>query len=288
MVELSSDFMDRKMPVFRDDVVFFISQSGETAETLQALRYCKQRGSLIVGITNVVGSSISRESICGLHLNAGLEMGVASTKTYTSQIISLVMFALVMCHDKFSMQPRRNEIIEGLRDLPDQIKTVLGLDAKIRSIAEQLHTQKSVLVMARGYNYATCLEGALKIKELTNMHSEGILAGELKHGPLALIDQAMPVLMVCTRDKLFPKSVNALEQIKARHGNPILICAAGDTETQALVSSYIEVPQTIDCLQSLLTVIPLQMLSLHMAQLRNLDTDRPRHLLKTYTSLDES
>ncbi|GFR75212.1 glutamine--fructose-6-phosphate aminotransferase [isomerizing], partial [Elysia marginata] len=256
----------------------------ETADTLQALRYCKQRGSLIVGITNEVGSSISRESICGVHLNAGPEMGVTSTKTYTSQIISLVMFALVMCNDRISMQPRRNEIIEGLRFLPEQIRTVLALDKKIRSIAEELHTKKSVLVMARGYNYATCLEGALKIKELTNMHSEGILAGELKHGPLALIDQAMPILMVCTRDKVFNKSVNALEQVKAREGKPILLCTAGDTETQSRASSFIEVPETIDCLQCLLTVIPLQLLSLHMAKLRDLDTDRPRHLLKTYTS----
>ncbi|KAK3772148.1 hypothetical protein RRG08_013694 [Elysia crispata] len=284
MVELSSDFMDRKMPVFRDDVVFFLSQSGETADTLQALRYCKQRGSLIVGITNEVGSSISRESVCGVHLNAGPEMGVASTKTYTSHIIALVMFSLVMCDDRLSMRQRRNEIIEGLRVLPDQIRTVLALDEKISCIAEKLHTKKSVLVMARGYNYATCLEGALKIKELTNIHSEGILGGELKHGPLALIDQAMPVLMVCMRDKVFPKSINALEQVKARKGEPILLCTKGDTETQALVNSYIEVPQTIDCLQNLLTVIPLQLLSLHMARLRNLDTDRPRHLLKTYTS----
>ncbi|XP_055875557.1 glutamine--fructose-6-phosphate aminotransferase [isomerizing] 2-like isoform X2 [Biomphalaria glabrata] len=284
MVELASDFLDRNTPIFRDDVVFFLSQSGETADTLLALRYCKQRGALIVGITNVVGSSISRESNCGVHINAGPEIGVASTKAYTSQFIALVLFALVMSEDRISMQQRRHEIIEGLQCLPEQIKTVLALDEKIHKLANELYTQKSLLVMGRGYNYATCLEGALKIKELTYMHSEGILAGELKHGPLALVDKAMPVLMVCTKDKVYSKCVNALEQVKARHGNPILICTEGDKEIQSMSNHYVEVPHTIDCLQGVLTVIPMQLLSLHIAELRKLDTDRPRHLLKTYTS----
>ncbi|KAI8794047.1 glutamine--fructose-6-phosphate aminotransferase [isomerizing] 1 [Biomphalaria glabrata] len=271
MVELASDFLDRNTPIFRDDVVFFLSQSGETADTLLALRYCKQRGALIVGITNVVGSSISRESNCGVHINAGPEIGVASTKAYTSQFIALVLFALVMSEDRISMQQRRHEIIEGLQCLPEQIKTVLALDEKIHKLANELYTQKSLLVMGRGYNYATCLEGALKIKELTYMHSEGILAGELKHGPLALVDKAMPVLMVCTKDKVYSKCVNALEQVKARHGNPILICTEGDKEIQSMSNHYVEVPHTIDCLQGVLTVIPMQLLSLHIAELRKLD-----------------
>ncbi|XP_035826139.1 glutamine--fructose-6-phosphate aminotransferase [isomerizing] 2 [Aplysia californica] len=283
MVELASDFLDRNTPVFRDDVVFFISQSGETADTLLALRYCKQRGALIVGITNVVGSSISRESNCGVHINAGPEIGVASTKAYTSQFIALVLFALVMSEDRISLQPRRMEIINGLKKLPEQIKAVLAIDDKIHSLSKELYTQRSLLVMGRGYNYATCLEGALKIKELTYMHSEGILAGELKHGPLALVDKAMPVLMVCTRDKVFTKCVNALEQVKARHGEPLLICNAGDTETQSQVNNFIEVPETIDCLQGILTVIPMQLLSLHIAELRKLDVDCPRNLAKSVT-----
>ncbi|BFZ17686.1 hypothetical protein BsWGS_20725 [Bradybaena similaris] len=283
MVELASDFLDRNTPIFRDDVVFFISQSGETADTLLALRYCKQRGALIVGVTNVVGSSISRESNCGVHINAGPEIGVASTKAYTSQFVSLALFALVMSEDRISMQARRKEIIDGLRQLPEQIKTVLALDDKIKTLAEELYTKRSLLVMGRGYNYATCLEGALKIKELTYMHSEGILAGELKHGPLALVDQTMPVLMVCTRDKVFTKCVNALQQVKARHGDPILIGTAGDTETQSSVRQFIEVPQTIDCLQGILTVIPMQLLSLHIAELRKLDVDCPRNLAKSVT-----
>ncbi|KAK2152679.1 hypothetical protein LSH36_321g00005 [Paralvinella palmiformis] len=217
MVDLASDFLDRKTPVFRDDVCFFISQSGETADTLMSLRYCKQRGALIVGITNTVGSTICRESHCGIHINAGPEIGVASTKAYTSQFISLVMFGLMMCEDRISMQNRRIEIIQGLKKLPEQIKHVLGTDNEIHALAEELYQQKSLLVMGRGYNYATCLEGALKIKELTYMHSEGILAGELKHGPLALVDKAMPVLMIVTRDPVYPKCMNALQQVKARH-----------------------------------------------------------------------
>lgn len=161
MVELASDFLDRGTPIFRDDVCFFISQSGETADTLMALRYCKQRGALIVGITNTVGSSICRESHCGVHINAGPEIGVASTKAYTSQFISLVMFGLVMSEDRLSLQQRRLEIIEGLRNLHDQIEKVLQLDEKVSELAKDLYKHKSLLIMGRGYNFATCLEGAL-------------------------------------------------------------------------------------------------------------------------------
>jgi len=264
MVELASDFLDRSTPIFRDDVCFFISQSGETADTLMALRYCKKRGALIVGITNVVGSSISRDSHCGVHINAGPEIGVASTKAYTSQFISLVMFGLMFCEDRISMQERKREIIQGLKNLPDQINEVLKIDDQIHALAQELYQQKSLLVMGRGYNYATCLEGALKIKELTYMHSEGILAGELKHGPLALVDKAMPVLMMVTRDKVFTKCMNALQQVKARHGEPILICNVDDNETQAHAQKFIAVPHNIYCLQGILTIIPLQLLSLHI------------------------
>ncbi|XP_013402660.1 glutamine--fructose-6-phosphate aminotransferase [isomerizing] 2 isoform X3 [Lingula anatina] len=283
MVELASDFLDRSTPVFRDDVCFFISQSGETADTLMALRYCKGRGALIVGITNTVGSSICRESHCGVHINAGPEIGVASTKAYTSQFISLVMFGLMMSDDRLSMQQRRKEIIQGLQKLPEQIKEVLKTDEKIHSLSQELYQQKSLLVMGRGYNYATCLEGALKIKELTYMHSEGILAGELKHGPLALVDKAMPVIMIITRDNLYPKCMNALQQVKARHGQPLVICENGDEETKHMVHKTVEVPSNVDCLQGILTVIPLQLLSLHIAELRKLDVDCPRNLAKSVT-----
>ncbi|XP_056647719.1 glutamine--fructose-6-phosphate aminotransferase [isomerizing] 2-like isoform X3 [Diorhabda sublineata] len=283
MVELASDFLDRTTPVFRDDVCFFISQSGETADTLMALRYCKLRGALIVGITNTVGSSICRESHCGVHINAGPEIGVASTKAYTSQFISLVMFALVMSEDRLSLRQRRQEIIDGLKNLQNQIRDVLKLDNKVKSLAEDLYKKKSLLIMGRGYNFATCLEGALKVKELTYMHSEGIMAGELKHGPLALVDETMPVMMIIMRDPVYTKCMNALQQVTAREGKPILICEENDKETISYSQKYLEIPRTVDCLQGILTVIPMQLLSFHIAVLKGCNVDCPRNLAKSVT-----
>ncbi|XP_059398223.1 glutamine--fructose-6-phosphate aminotransferase [isomerizing] 2-like [Carassius carassius] len=283
MVELASDFLDRITPVFRDDVCFFISQSGETADTLMALRYCKQRGALTVGVTNTVGSSICRETDCGVHINAGPEVGVASTKAYTSQFVSLIMFALMMSEDRLSMQQRRLEIINGLKKLPELIKEVLALDDKIKSIADELHHQRSLLVMGRGYNYSTCLEGALKIKEITYMHSEGIMAGELKHGPLALIDKHMPVIMIIMRDACYQKCHNALQQVTARQGRPIILCCQDDPEISKMAYKTIELPHTVDCLQGILSVIPLQLISFHLAVLRGYDVDCPRNLAKSVT-----
>nr|XP_015289059.1 PREDICTED: glutamine--fructose-6-phosphate aminotransferase [isomerizing] 1 isoform X2 [Macaca fascicularis] len=283
MVELASDFLDRNTPVFRDDVCFFLSQSGETADTLMGLRYCKERGALTVGITNTVGSSISRETDCGVHINAGPEIGVASTKAYTSQFVSLVMFALMMCDDRISMQERRKEIMLGLKRLPDLIKEVLSMDDEIQKLATELYHQKSVLIMGRGYHYATCLEGALKIKEITYMHSEGILAGELKHGPLALVDKLMPVIMIIMRDHTYAKCQNALQQVVARQGRPVVICDKEDTETIKNTKRTIKVPHSVDCLQGILSVIPLQLLAFHLAVLRGYDVDFPRNLAKSVT-----
>ncbi len=283
MVELASDFLDRNTPIFRDDVCFFISQSGETADTILALRYCKQHGALIVGITNTVGSSISRESHCGIHINAGPEIGVASTKAYTSQFISLVMFGLVMSEDSLSKKGRREEIIRGLKELPKQIKTVLDLDKQILELSKSLYTEKSLLIMGRGFNYATCLEGALKVKELTYMHSEGILAGELKHGPLAMVDPTMPIVMVITDDPVKLKCLNAFQQVHARGGEPIIICNEDDKDISELSDKLIKIPKTVDCLQGILSVIPLQLLSFHIAVLRGFDVDCPRNLAKSVT-----
>ncbi|XP_017001640.2 glutamine--fructose-6-phosphate aminotransferase [isomerizing] 2 [Drosophila takahashii] len=283
MVELASDFLDRNTPIFRDDVCFFISQSGETADTLMALRYCKQRGALIVGVTNTVGSSICRESHCGVHINAGPEIGVASTKAYTSQFISLVMFALVMSEDRLSLQQRRLEIIDALSQLDEHIRTVLNLNSQVQELAKELYQHKSLLIMGRGFNFATCLEGALKVKELTYMHSEGILAGELKHGPLALVDDEMPVLMIVLRDPVYTKCMNALQQVTSRKGRPILICEEGDNETMSFSTRSLQIPRTVDCLQGVLTVIPLQLLSYHIAVLRGCDVDCPRNLAKSVT-----
>lgn len=283
VVELASDFLDRNTPIFRDDVCFFISQSGETADTLLALRYCKQHGALIVGITNTVGSSISRESHCGIHINAGPEIGVASTKAYTSQFISLVMFGLVMSEDSIAKKPRREEIIRALKELPNQIKRVLELDDIILDIAKELHHEKSLLIMGRGFNYATCLEGALKVKELSYMHSEGIMAGELKHGPLAMVDPTMPILMIVMDDPVKLKCLNAYQQVNARGGRPLIICNENDQELTELGRKTIKIPKTVDCLQGILSVIPLQLLSFHIAVLRGFDVDCPRNLAKSVT-----
>jgi glucosamine--fructose-6-phosphate aminotransferase (isomerizing) len=280
---LASDFLDRNTPIFRDDVCFFISQSGETADTILALRYCKSRGALIVGVTNTVGSSISRESHCGIHINAGPEIGVASTKAYTSQFISLVLFALVMSEDSMSKKERREEIIRGLKNLPDQIKAVLNTDKNILDLSQQLYHEKSLLIMGRGFNYATCMEGALKVKELTYMHSEGILAGELKHGPLAMVEKSMPIVMIMLDDPVKYKVLNAYQQVHARGGEPLLITNEGDSECTSLSEKQIQIPKTVDCLQGLLSVIPLQLLSFHIAVLRGYDVDCPRNLAKSVT-----
>jgi glucosamine--fructose-6-phosphate aminotransferase (isomerizing) len=283
MVELASDFLDRSTPVFRDDVCIFISQSGETADTILALRYCKQRGALIVGFTNTVGSSISRESHCGVHLNAGPEIGVASTKAYTSQFIALVLFALVLSEDSISKEPRRKAIIDGLQQMPELIKKVLQCDKKIREYAEALYKETSLLVMGRGFNFATCLEGALKVKELTYMHSEGILAGELKHGPLAMVDDTMPIVMIIMDDHVKTKCMNAYSQVQARGGQPVLICNEDDEELKKLAHRHIPIPRTVDCLQGILCVVPMQLLSFHIAVLRGYDVDCPRNLAKSVT-----
>ncbi|CAH8531173.1 unnamed protein product [Schistosoma turkestanicum] len=283
MVELASDLLDRKTPIFRDDVCVFISQSGETADTLLAMRYCIKRGALALGITNTVGSTISRESHCGVHINAGPEIGVASTKAYTSQVIALVMFALVLSEDRISLQPKRIAIIDALSKLSDQIRSILKLDSSLQELAKTIYMKKSILVMGRGYNYATCLEGALKLKELTYMHAEGIMSGELKHGPLAMIDHESTIIMIITRDRLFKKTMNALSEIRARKGHPIVICSEGDLQVMADASYSIQIPETVDCLQSVLAVIPLQLISFHIAVQRGLDVDCPRNLAKSVT-----
>ncbi|EMD35563.1 hypothetical protein CERSUDRAFT_85515 [Gelatoporia subvermispora B] len=283
-VELASDFLDRKTPIFRDDVCVFVSQSGETADTILALRYCLERGALCVGVVNTVGSTISRETHCGVHINAGPEIGVASTKAYTSQYIALLMMALQLSEDRISLTERRTQIIEGLHQLPGHIRQVLESDKSFQDLATgMLANQRSLLLMGRGYQYATCLEGALKIKEISYMHSEGILAGELKHGPLALIDENMPVIIVMTQDSLYPKVQSAYAQITARKAQPIVICNEGDEGIPKDVKT-IRVPKSVDCLQGIVNIIPLQLLSYHLAVKNGFDVDFPRNLAKSVTT----
>ncbi|XP_018652568.1 family C44 unassigned peptidase (C44 family) [Schistosoma mansoni] len=212
-----------------------------------------------------------------------LVAGVLFTKAYTSQLIALVMFALVLSEDRISLQPKRIAIIEALSKLSDQIRSILKLDSTLQELAKTIYMKKSILVMGRGYNYATCLEGALKLKELTYMHAEGIMSGELKHGPLAMIDSESTIIMIITRDRLFKKTLNALSEIRARKGHPIVICSEGDSQVMADASFAIQIPETVDCLQSVLAVIPLQLISFHIAVQRGLDVDCPRNLAKSVT-----
>lgn len=284
LVELALDFLDRRSPVFRDDTCIFVSQLGETADSMLALQYCLERGALTVGVVNSVGSSMSRQTNCGVHINAGPEIGVALTKAYTSQYIALVLIALLLSNDRISKRERHIEIIQGLRKIPEQIKTVLELEGRIADLCNEfLNEQKSLLLLGRGYQFATALEGALKIKEISYMHSEGVLAGELKHGVLALVDNELPIIAFATRDSLFPKVMSAIEQVTAREGRPIVICNEGDNVMKEKAYATLHVPLTVDCLQGLLNVIPLQLMSYRLAVNRGIDVDFPRNLAKSVT-----
>jgi glutamine---fructose-6-phosphate transaminase (isomerizing) len=280
-VDLASEFVDRSPNVYRDDLFIFISQSGETSDTLKAVKYVKRRGALVCGITNTVGSAIARETHFGIHVNAGVEIGVASTKAYTCQIICVVMFALVMSADSSKRAERRIEIMDGLRDLPDLITETLKCESQIEKLSQDLIGCKSILVIGRGYHFSTALEGALKIKEISYVHSEGISASELKHGPIALVDESIPVILICTQDALYKEVFSALEQLSARHGNIICICNKGDEEVHKKATVVIEVPKTVDCLQCVLNVIPLQLMSYHLAKALGRNVDRPRNLAKS-------
>ncbi|CAI5465155.1 unnamed protein product [Closterium sp. Yama58-4] len=233
-LELASDMLDRNAPVYREDTAVFMSQSGETADTLAALEYARARGALCVGVTNTVGSAIARRTHCGVFINAGAEIGVASTKAYTSQIAVLVLMALAIGEDSISSKERRERIIDGLIDLPRKVRQVLRLDSEIQQLARELSGEQSLLVFGRGYNYATAVEGALKVKEVALMHSEGILAGEMKHGPLALVDATLPIIVVATRDSTCSEGILAGEM---KHGPlalvdatlPIIVVATRDS-----------------------------------------------------------
>ncbi|KAJ5298665.1 U1 small nuclear ribonucleoprotein A [Penicillium atrosanguineum] len=264
-VELASDFLDRQAPVFRDDTCVF-------------------RGALTVGIVNVVGSSISLLTHCGVHINAGPEIGVASTKAYTSQFVAMVMFALSLSEDRASKQKRREEIMEGLGKISDQFKEILKLNDPIKDMcAKFFKDQKSLLLLGRGAQFPTALEGALKIKEISYLHCEAVMSGELKHGVLALVDENLPIIMILTRDNLFTKSLNAYQQVIARGGRPIVICNQDDPEFSAAQTEKIVVPKTVDCLQGLLNVIPLQLVSYWLAVGEGLNVDFPRNLAKSVT-----
>jgi len=284
-LELASDVLDRRCPFFRDDTCIFISQSGETADTLKALEYAKAKGALCVGIVNTVGSAISRATDCGVHINAGAEIGVASTKAYTCQIVAMVLVALSLSEDSRSKHTRRDDIMQGLLKLPGCVKECLKMDGKLLELAQELKDEHSLLIFGRGFNYATALEGALKVKEVALVHSEGILAGEMKHGPLALVDKHMPIIVVCTNDGSYEKQQSVVQQLKARDGRLILIVSEDDTEMEKTAPDAVilRVPKVEDCLQAVVNIVPLQLLSYHLTVLRGHNCDQPRNLAKSVT-----
>ncbi|XVF22895.1 hypothetical protein REPUB_Repub12eG0210200 [Reevesia pubescens] len=285
-MEIASDLVDRQGPIYREDTAVFVSQSGETADTLLALEYALENGALCVGITNTVGSAIARNTHCGIHINAGCEIGVASTKAYTSQIVVMAMLALAIGDDAISSRARREAIIDGLFDLPNKVREVLKLDQEMKDLAKLLIAEQSLLVFGRGYNFATALEGALKVKEVSLMHSEGILAGEMKHGPLALVDETLPIIVIATRDTCFSKQQSVIQQLHARKGRLIVMCTKGDAAAVCPGGScrVIEVPQVEDCLQPVVSIIPLQLLAYHLTVLRGYNVDQPRNLAKSVTT----
>jgi glucosamine--fructose-6-phosphate aminotransferase (isomerizing) len=240
---------------------------------------------MCIGITNTVGSTIARMTDCGVHINAGVEIGVASTKAYTSQFIAITLFALMLAEDRKSCEEDVHRIIDDLRDLKDKIEKVLALNDQIAALAKELKEEKSLLIMGRGYQYATCVEGALKVKEISYMHSEGILAGELKHGPLALVDEHMPVMLIATKDESYSRTMNAINQVAARGGRPIVMCSEGDSDVRKFASGerILEMPVVCPQLQGILNIIPLQLLSYHLACERGANVDQPRNLAKSVT-----
>jgi glucosamine--fructose-6-phosphate aminotransferase (isomerizing) len=292
-MELASDLLDRPTPIFRNDTCIFMSQSGETADTLRSLELALKRGALCVGITNTVGSAIARLTHCGVHINAGAEIGVASTKAYTSQIVVLLILALALSGDSIASYDDRKTILEGLGSVSQAVERTLALDHQISSLAESLKDEHSLLIFGRGSNYATAIEGALKVKEVSLMHSEGILAGEMKHGPLALVDEHMPIVVIATPDSLYGKMISVIEQLRARGANLIVICSEDDGEIGQVAGQdavLLRVPRLAEYVQPIVNIVPLQMLSYHLAIKRPhkvADVDRPPNLAKSVTVLEE-
>jgi len=283
-VEYGSEFRYRNPIINPGDVVMGISQSGETADTLAALRLAKEKGALLLGICNVVGSSIARETHAGIYTHAGPEIGVASTKAFTAQVTVLTLMALRLGYLKGSIPKERYEaLVDEMSKVPGLIEKVLQTDLQIQQIAREYKDAKNFLYLGRGINFPVALEGALKLKEISYIHAEGYPAAEMKHGPIALIDENMPVVVIATRKGNYDKIVSNIMEIKARNGKIISIVSEGDTRVKALSDYSIEIPETDEMLTPLLATIPLQLLAYHIAVLLGRDVDRPRNLAKSVT-----
>ncbi len=283
-VEYASEFRYRNPVVGEKDVVIAISQSGETADTLAAISLAKSRGATILGVCNVVGSSIARATHAGSYTHAGPEIGVASTKAFTAQISVLTMMALMIAQKKGTLSERdyHNLLVE-LESIPDKVAKALDLNAQIEYISEIYKDATNFLYLGRGYNFPVALEGALKLKEISYIHAEGYPAAEMKHGPIALIDENMPVVFIATRDSSYEKIVSNIQEVKARKGQVIAIVSEGDTEIPKMADHVIEVPHTHDALMPLVAVVPQQLLSYHIAVMRGCNVDQPRNLAKSVT-----
>ena len=283
-VEYASEFRYRNPIINEKDVVIAISQSGETADTLAAIKLAKERKATIIGVCNVVGSSISRETDCGSYTHAGPEIGVASTKAFTAQVTILTLMAMMIGKRKGTISPERfNRLVVEMSAIPKKLKTVLKQDKKIEKIAKIYHESSNALYLGRGINFPLALEGALKLKEISYIHAEGYPAAEMKHGPIALIDEEMPVFVIATKDSSYEKIVSNIQEVKARKGKIIAIVSEGDKEVKKIADHFIEIPRCDELLVPLLATVPLQLLSYHIAVMRECNVDQPRNLAKSVT-----
>ena len=283
-VEYASEFRYSNPVIDSHDVVIAISQSGETADTLAAIHLAKERGAFIYGICNAVGSSIARATDTGSYIHVGPEIGVASTKAFTGQVTVLTMLALALAKAKGSInQADYEQIVGELNSIPDKMQLLLKENDRIRDISRIFTYAHNFLYLGRGYNYPVALEGALKLKEISYIHAEGYPAAEMKHGPIALIDEEMPVVVIATHNALYDKLMSNIQEIKARKGRVIAIVSQGDTRVKALADEFIELPTTLECLEPLLATIPLQMLAYHIAICKGKNVDQPRNLAKSVT-----
>ena len=283
-VEYASEFRYRNPIINEDDVVIAISQSGETADTLAAIELAKSKGATIIGICNVVGSTISRATHAGSYTHAGPEIGVASTKAFTAQVTVLSLMALSVARAKGSISDSRyRELLVEMEGIPDKVESVLKLDEKIKYISGLYKDVRNFLYLGRGYNFPVALEGALKLKEISYIHAEGYPAAEMKHGPIALIDEEMPVVVIATKKGNYEKVVSNIQEVKARNANLIAIVTEGDETVKEMADHVIEIPETEDVWSPLLTSIPLQLLAYHIAVMRGCNVDQPRNLAKSVT-----
>ncbi|MFA4851070.1 MAG: glutamine--fructose-6-phosphate transaminase (isomerizing), partial [Bacteroidales bacterium] len=283
-VEYASEFRYRNPVIYENDIVIAISQSGETADTLAAIELAKSKGATIIGICNVVGSSIARATHAGSYTHAGPEIGVASTKAFTAQVTVLTLMALTIAKKKGVISLSRfHEIITELELIPDKVETTLKLNENIKDLAEKFKDSRNFLYLGRGYNFPVALEGALKLKEISYIHAEGYPAAEMKHGPIALIDDNMPVVVIATNKGTYEKVISNIQEVKARKGIILAIVTEGDTEVKKLADHIIEIPETEEMMVPLLAIVPLQLLAYHIAVMRGCNVDQPRNLAKSVT-----